>query len=839
MIAILFLSSCHKDSESEESSTPSTPFIPTVVAEVQGNIVGYVYDLAGNPVEDAVVYVYSGTATTNEEGVFTFTDQNVDGNGTYVRATKDGYILGSDYIYPNSAATTYSYVQMLPLTTNTTINTRDGGTVPVINGGTITFRGNSIVGTDGDLYTGTMQVTAYMLNSDDPQLGDQMPGGLYAIDAQGSNVVLGTYGMMAVELRDPAGNELQLSDNTSATLTMPIADNQKSFAPEEIKLWSFDEVQGVWIEEGMALRDDDNYIAEVTHFSFWNCDAPFPLVQLCGTVVYEDGSPVAGASIRVNTERMGVAFGWTDDTGTYCGKMPKGVELTILVFVPGCSDPIATITRGPYFGAGDIEPIVLTTSSIQMSGAVTCAGSPQPGAQVLIRRGSSSYVRIADENGNFDFELADDPCGSGGSFEVFSLLDNGQASATVTVDASTQNIELDACPGCPLTVEIINELDACNPELGTLTAQVTNGSGNYTYLWDNGQATDSVRLYEVPGMYCVDVTDLSEDCSVRQCYTVVFDSTNLAYLTVGVSVGPGGDCQSGGQAEVQIVGGTPPYTIEWSLNQVPLPSLQDQLSADDLATGFYQVVVTDAEGCSQSVGFSVSSDGLDVSVDFIDNCETADVVVSAVNGTPPYNFELISTTNSFQNESGLFTIDKSPDGEDYSVFVTDANGCMGESGLYIPPSSFVGTYDVGDCQEFGLLYPILLDSNYQYRISDAVQNILYDDWGQGEYLMLIAPTRFEIVIEITNGNCSTTEAYGFARFDGLEVTSADNGTVEATVDLTAPTRDCQPESTFRIISTDFFDVTSDNGNLSAGDYYVVVQDSQTGCVVAIESITLN
>ena len=48
-------------------------------------------------------------------------------------------------------------------------------------------------------------------------------------------------------------------------------------------VWGFLERMGV--EEGFATKTGSNYVGEVSHFSWWNCDVPINLVDFCLTVV--------------------------------------------------------------------------------------------------------------------------------------------------------------------------------------------------------------------------------------------------------------------------------------------------------------------------------------------------------------------------------------------------------------------------------------------------------------------------------------------------------------------------------------------------------------------------
>ena len=60
--------------------------------------------------------------------------------------------------------------------------------------------------------------------------------------------------------------------------------SQTGIAPETINLWYFDEENGYWKEEGQAIKDGNKYVAEVTHFTWWNCDILFDAIDFCFSI---------------------------------------------------------------------------------------------------------------------------------------------------------------------------------------------------------------------------------------------------------------------------------------------------------------------------------------------------------------------------------------------------------------------------------------------------------------------------------------------------------------------------------------------------------------------------
>ena len=120
-------------------------------------------------------------------------------------------------------------------------------------GGTIVFAPNTIQKSDGTPYTGTVKVAAKWLDPSDPSTMAKMPGNLFGVNSRSEEVVLGTYGMIAVELESEAGESLNILSGNTAKVTTPVRTSMLNNAPNEIPLWSYNEEYGVWVEEGVLL----------------------------------------------------------------------------------------------------------------------------------------------------------------------------------------------------------------------------------------------------------------------------------------------------------------------------------------------------------------------------------------------------------------------------------------------------------------------------------------------------------------------------------------------------------------------------------------------------------
>jgi hypothetical protein len=120
-----------------------------------------------------------------------------------------------------------------------------------------------------------------------------------------------------------------------------------------------------------------------------------------------------------------------------------------------------------------------------------------------------------------------------------------------------------------------------------------------------------------------------------------------------------------GQAVVSATGGAFPYTFAWSDGQTTT-------FASGLAAGTYSVTVTDANGCEGTAAVTLTEpDPISVTFTTMNDTGAMDgsITASATGGTSPYTY-MWSNGLTGNSLSGLA-------GGDYTVTVTDANGCTG------------------------------------------------------------------------------------------------------------------------------------------------------------------
>ncbi len=218
---------------------------------------------------------------------------------------------------------------------------------------------------------------------------------------------------------------------------------------------------------------------------------------------------------------------------------------------------------------------------------------------------------------------------------------------------------------------------ACGQDIGAATVSVTGGTGILTYTWSHDSSLDAPSITDVPGDdYTVTVSD-EFGCSSELTITIDASDTPIIAEDTNLAASCG---EPDGSTSVSVTGGTEPYTYTWSHD-----ATLNSNSATNLAADAYLVTVTDANGCSDEVSISVGNqDGPVLTIDETNDATCGDdngtATVSATDGTGTLTY----TWSHDASIEGTSVGSLAPD--DYSVTVTDANGCESVQSFTIAPS---------------------------------------------------------------------------------------------------------------------------------------------------------
>ncbi|MBO3699777.1 PKD domain-containing protein, partial [Roseivirga sp. E12] len=257
------------------------------------------------------------------------------------------------------------------------------------------------------------------------------------------------------------------------------------------------------------------------------------------------------------------------------------------------------------------------------------------------------------------------------------LWSNGERTSRITgLGAGTYSVAVTDANGClvqqsvtiaqpsaPITIATTGKLNlSCLDDAdGSININVTGGTGPYEYLWSTGDRGTSIANLSA-GDYTIRVKD-ANDCVVERIFTV----TQPELLSLEDAVVNESQCYDdrNGSIELNIKGGTGPYTYQWSTGAVTKNLI-------GISSGSYDVLVTDANGCQVQGTYTLAEPELyrispEVSPISCVGADDASISLNIEGGIEPIAIRW-STGASTETLTNL-----SP-GE-YNVLVTDKNGC--------------------------------------------------------------------------------------------------------------------------------------------------------------------
>ena len=165
-------------------------------------------------------------------------------------------------------------------------------------------------------------------------------------------------------------------------------------------------------------------------------------------------------------------------------------------------------------------------------------------------------------------------------------------------------------PLAALTTTFTETKPDCFGELGSITANSSGGTGqNYSYIWikvnDPLMTTigSSQTLSNIPaGNYSVTITD---SVGINIVRTVSLGQPPVLAATIATTSLSCGSTVSTGSITVTPSGGTSPYSYTWLDSAAAITNTRQ-----NLGVGSYNLVLTDAKGCSNAfTGITISING--------------------------------------------------------------------------------------------------------------------------------------------------------------------------------------------------------------------------------------
>ena len=432
------------------------------------------------------------------------------------------------------------------------------------------------------------------------------------------------------------------------------------------------------MNNGMATVDAVNGVEPYTYF--WSTAATTQMIMglepgdyMVTVTDYNGCTDVASVLVEESEMPSAVAV----VTPTECGQNSGTVSASVFGgvspytyawsngstenMISGLSAGLYTVTVSDALGCTVVKSATVEDSSspmVSIDSENTSCGEVNGSAATSVSGGVSPYT-YAWSNGSTDSSLSDL---SAGDYSVTVTDASGcTALATKTIgDSANVNADASATP------------TTCGENNGSATVDAIGGEAPYTYVWSSADTDDMIDGLE-PGDYDVTVTDANGCTDIA---SVLIEDSMSTEVTVNSSPTMCGG--NNGGVSSMVTSGTAPFTYEWSNGSTAA-------FIDGLEAGSYTLTVTDATGCTSEGSATVedsSTPMLSVESEQTtcgENNGTATANVTS--GIAPYVYE-------WSNGSTDASLSELSSG-DYSITVTDANGCTVEATATIGDSANV------------------------------------------------------------------------------------------------------------------------------------------------------
>jgi len=390
---------------------------------------------------------------------------------------------------------------------------------------------------------------------------------------------------------------------------------------------------------------DNNGCSQTTSVVIADIAGPMASISAYNDITCS-GMNNGSATVSVGGGHPGYLFTWNTTPAqhnvTASNLGPGYYEVTI-------TDQIGCTTTA---GITIVEPATMTLNIITT--AIDCYGNCSGEAMAIVTGGVTPYNPIWS---NLNTTMhATGLCA--GTYTV-SITDQNGCSVTGGTTIIQSN---------PIVVNEVVTNSNCNQTNGSINLTISGGSPPFSYSWNNGQLTEDL-LNIGAGGYVVTITD-NKGCQAIRAYAVSNISGPVATISASSNVTCSGNCN--GTASVSVSGGSGFFQYQWSSTPV-----QTSATATNLCVGLYGVTVTDiTTGCSAVAGTTITEP---MPMDVLStvtpatcyNTCTGSIQLTPYDGTAPYTFNWTGPGVIPANED-IFNLCPG----NYTVIITDANGCM-------------------------------------------------------------------------------------------------------------------------------------------------------------------
>ncbi|MBR4583249.1 MAG: gliding motility-associated C-terminal domain-containing protein [Bacteroidales bacterium] len=436
--------------------------------------------------------------------------------------------------------------------------------------------------------------------------------------------------------------------------TTNITVNVQNGTPDYTYIWSDDDTRNSNIASGVSagsyevLVSDANGCTAIASIEISN---PEELTASMSADAIYCHDATTNITVDVQNGAADYTYVWSDDdtrNGNTASNVSSGSYTVYVTDAHDCT-AVASIEIS--------NPEEFTAS---MSADAIYCHDATTNITVNVQNGTPDYTYIWSDDDTRNGNTASDV--SAGSYTV-SVTDAHDCIAIASIEISNPE-EFTAS----MSADAIN----CYGETTNITVNVENGTPDYTYIWSDDDTRNGNTASDVSeGIYTVTVRDV-HSCSVEASITI----TQPDEIIITVESTSPQICETLGSITVSAEGGTGELSYAWS-------TTAHEVTYSELTAGNYTVTVTDENRCSATRTIEVEDHSVIPDVDITNNtgvtvitCAVTEISLTA-EGTGDFEWS--------NGEAGAELTVTTPN--DYTVTITDANGCVNTATITIEQSN--------------------------------------------------------------------------------------------------------------------------------------------------------
>ena len=378
------------------------------------------------------------------------------------------------------------------------------------------------------------------------------------------------------------------------------------------------------------------------------------------------GQSTGSATVAASGGTAPYSFKWSDaagQTSPSAQNLAAGTYQVTITDSKGCTT-VVNVTIN--------EPLESLSAIISAKENVKCKGDSSGSITVTASGGTAPYTYLWSDSKKQITSTASNL--TAGIYQV-KVTDSKGCITTLTTTLGEPGASIRA------VVQVQNHVSCFGGSDGAAQVVISGGSSPYSVFWSPSGATGLSVSNLTAGTHRVQIVD-SQSCSNEIEFEIQEPENPLSGTIEKLQ---DVSCFGGNDGSLKLIpqGGTPPYSYQWND-----AGLQNGQTANNLVSGNYSVVLTDANGCTITAQGNIQQPNAALSLSSTVNAakcngsNTGVAVVNATGGTAPYFYQWNDSQNQTSSRAENLLAG------DYLVVVTDAKGCSQQINVQVTePSS--------------------------------------------------------------------------------------------------------------------------------------------------------